>query len=162
MQASLRQQRVAAPRRAAAFAVAPRRAVTVRASLVGDLTDSVAKAFVTIFSPPRDTLTNYAGTQNSFVGSPLRAQGRRPFKDGYDATARRGTAAGVRSKGAAAKAEVAAPRTASYLEGALGRIISNNFTGDKATEPSRGSTAVEGWKGRIHTRGSSGFHSKTK
>lgn len=107
----------------------------------------VANAFVRIFSKPQSNVDTFA--ENNFSGK-ISHSPRKPFKDGWST--------GVTPSPPASAAQRSQEEAEGYLDGAVKRVVSNNFTGDE-TEPGWGGNA--GWTGDIHTREArEGFHAK--
>lgn len=118
-----------------------------------DMTDMVAKGFVGIFSPPKDTMKDWSDTSTNFSGK-IRHSSKKPFPDGYQAKYDPKADEAANSEKAAEGEDAL-----SYLKDAAQRVVSNNFTSD-STEPDWEGKGVTGWKGDIHTRDKDGFHSQ--
>lgn len=138
---------LAAPHRCATRRPAGRSTtVVVKAFSLKEASDVIAKAFVTIFSKPETNVDSFA--ENNFSGKISRE--RRPFRDGFSSP----NAPMDAMKPTEQEAET-------YLDGAVKRLVSNNFKGDQ-TEPSWGGN--QGWTGDRTAKSGhqhkEGFHSR--
>ncbi|KIZ02737.1 hypothetical protein MNEG_5224 [Monoraphidium neglectum] len=182
---SIRGSSVQPPRSAGRASAARRVLAPLRAANggIGEALNSVANAFVKIFSPPQDDAPNgnWEGTTSNFSGRIRHHGPGRPFKDGFSgpkAAAAPGAEAAPAATAPAAEEAGNEPQAAGYVEGAVKSVMDKNFAGkdDKRTVytaafnshncirfatamivPQLG-TGAEGWKGDLHGRKRDGFH----
>ncbi len=123
-------------------APARRVAIVSRAGL-RDLADSLGEGFVRIFSPPRISQDiPSTGMAQGYSRSTAKRGSRKPFADNFAST--------VALEQQDQQAQEDTNEAASYLGGAMQRLIGHNFVGEE-TEPNWKATGNSGWTGEIHS-----------